>query len=149
MRKIAFLVAFTTLLFADGQMLTSRDFSEFYLSTHLKEEITKELRNELNISIEGAKIYLSEAIKEESEKHRKLYYTQVEEFARDLAALKEEVSFLRELVVDANYQRNSNDDVLLRIRESFEELEKRFEKLEKESKPQEDKPEIPDAGQKL
>lgn len=149
MRKIALCVALTSLLFAESGMVKAKDFADFYLSSQIKEEIKNELRDELNISLEGAKQYLSEAIKDESEKHRKLYYTQVEEFARDLAALKEEVNFLRELVVDANYQRNSNDDALMQIKTRFEELEEKLAKLEKESKITDEEPKIPDAGARL
>lgn len=146
MRKIVIMGLSVSVLFADSQMLTSKDFADFYLSSHIKEQVKNEIKKDLNISIEGAKVYLAEAIKEESEKHRKLYYAQVEEFAKDLATLKEEINFLRELVVDANYQRNSNDDALVQIKENFQELLKRIEKLESATK---ETPKIPDAGQKM
>lgn len=149
MKKLALFLTLLLTLFAEQSMISKKDFVDFYLSSEIKEQIKKELRDELNISLEGAKQFLSEAIKEESEKHRKLYYTQTEEFARELASLKEEVNFLRELVVDANYQRNSNNDQLMQIKSRFDELENRIKEIEKKDPARKEEPAIPEAGQKL
>jgi chromosome segregation ATPase len=131
-------------------MVEHRDFVEFYISTHLKEELKAELIEEMGLSIEQAKERLLEQIKEESERHRRLYIAQVEEFDRQLKSLSEEVEFLRELVVDANYQRNSNDDLVARLQEQVRDLEERLMDLQAlVDEDREEAPPMPQGGQEL
>ncbi|MGE4294408.1 MAG: hypothetical protein AB7E49_01750 [Campylobacterales bacterium] len=144
---LIFLILFP--LYAEQSMIEHRDFVEFYLSTKLKEQIKAELLVEMNLTVEQAKVFLGEQIREESERHRRLYAAQMEEFARQIASLKEEVDFLRELVVDANYQRNSNDDVVALLQKRFEELEMQLSELEKKQAGTPPPPPVPQGGQKL
>ena len=150
MKKLLLIgVLLATTLLADSRMISHRDFVDFYLSSQLKEQIKAELIEEMGLSIDQAKEQLLAQIQEESERHRRLYLVQVEEFVNQLGALQEEVEFLRELVVDANYQRNSNDDLLARIQEKLEALQLQVVDLEKIAKDEAQTPPIPQGGQRL
>ncbi len=150
MRALLLTLLFLSSLLAEGRMVEHRDFVEFYISTHLKEELKAELIEEMGLSIEQAKERLLEQIKEESERHRRLYIAQVEEFDRQLKSLSEEVEFLRELVVDANYQRNSNDDLVARLQEQVRDLEERLMDLQAlVDEDREEAPPMPQGGQEL
>ncbi len=143
------LSSYSTLL-ADSRMISQRDFVEFYISTHLKEQLKAELTEALGLNIEQAKEQLLAQIQEESERHRRLYITQVEEFDQQLRSLSEEVEFLRELVVDANYQRNTNEDVIAQLQRKTRALEEQLKSLRQMvDEEQEQTPAMPHGGQEL
>ena len=143
------LSSYSTLL-ADSRMISQRDFVEFYISTHLKEQLKAELTEALGLNIEQAKEQLLAQIQEESERHRRLYITQVEEFDQQLRSLSEEVEFLRELVVDANYQRNTNEDVIAQLQRKTRALEEQLKSLRQMvDEEQEQTPTMPHGGQEL
>lgn len=149
MRYLLLPLLFSVFLQAEQGMIEHRDFVEFYLSTKLKEQIKAELMDEMNLTVEKAKVFLGQEIRKESEHHRRLYSAQMEEFARQIASLKEEVDFLRELVVDANYQRNSNDDVIALLQKQVESIQSQILELEKKQAGTPPPPQMPQGGQKL
>ncbi|MDR3347081.1 MAG: hypothetical protein LBN32_00550 [Helicobacteraceae bacterium] len=134
---------------ADPKMVDRGDLEDFYLSDHLKEEIKAEIMADMNLSFEGAKADLYTIIQAESERHRMLYTAQTDELSRQMIKLREELDFLRELVVDANYQRNSNDDVVIDLRKRFETIENRLDELIKSISDNKGAPEAPAGGRKL
>ncbi|MDR2905178.1 MAG: hypothetical protein LBU73_04410 [Helicobacteraceae bacterium] len=133
---------------ADPDMIGRREFANFYISDSLKEEIRAEIMRDINASFEAAKTELFEQVQRESERQRKLYTAQVEEIARQLAKIKEELDFVRELVVDANYLRNSNADVVAGLKKELDALTDRLKTLENAAL-KETPPEIPQGERKL
>ncbi|GHV03830.1 hypothetical protein AGMMS50229_03860 [Campylobacterota bacterium] len=130
-------------------MVSRSDFADFYFSDQLKEQIRSDILREVNVSFEEAKADLFEQVKNESERHRRVYVAQAEELTRQLLKLREELDFIRELVVDANYQRNSNDDIVSNLQKRFDALEIQLRTIEEKALGKESAPEIPAGGRKL
>ncbi|GHS89488.1 hypothetical protein FACS189487_09790 [Campylobacterota bacterium] len=133
---------------ADSDLVNHRDFVNFYISDKIKQDIRDEILRDVNISFEDAKAELYEQVRGESERQRRLYVAQIEEISRQLVKIKEELDFVRELVVDANYLRNSNIDVVSTLQKEVDALRERLKTLEgaaTDTAP----PETPQGGRKL
>lgn len=140
---------FASCLTADPKMVGRDDFVNFYYSSQLKEEIRAEILREVNASFEAAKEELFEQIKTESDRQRRLYTAQTDELSRQIIKLKEELSFMRELVVDANYQRNSKEDVVTLLQKKLDDIEAKVGELSKQFSGEMPAPEIPNGGRQL
>ncbi|MDR0747044.1 MAG: hypothetical protein LBE89_04035 [Helicobacteraceae bacterium] len=147
-RATLFICAIIISLRADSTMATQRDFIDFYASSDLVEQIRAHIMQEMNGSIEAIRAELIEQAREDGERHRRVVAAQSEELSRQIAKLREELDFLRELVVDINYQRNSRDDTITLLQKRVDELEARLNAIDTNntgSPP----PEIPAGGRKL
>ncbi|MDR1451433.1 MAG: hypothetical protein LBI57_03750 [Helicobacteraceae bacterium] len=134
---------------AEDEKVSKRDFTDFYLSSAMKDEIKAEIVSDLNLTLDAAKTELLNQIKSETELHQRLRNTQIDEIKSQLTKLKEEIDFARELAVDANYMRNSNADVVATLQKRVEELDERLKTLEALIKNETPQPEIPESGRKL
>ncbi|GHS85047.1 hypothetical protein FACS1894103_6300 [Campylobacterota bacterium] len=130
-------------------MVGHSDFINFYYSSQLKEEIRAEIMHEVNASFEAAKNDLFEQIKSESDRQRRLYTAQTDELSRQIIKLKEELNFMRELVVDANYQRNSKEDIVTALQKKLDDIEAKVGELNKQFTGEMPNPEIPSGGRQL
>lgn len=147
-RATLFISAAILLLRADPAMVRRSDFVDFHASSDLVEQIKAQIMREMNGSIETIRAELIEQAREDGERYRRVVAAQSEELSRQIAKLKEELDFLRELVVDINYQRNSRDDAITLLQKRVNELETRLIGLETNSTGL-PPPEIPAGGRKL
>ncbi|MDR2034803.1 MAG: hypothetical protein LBP89_09315 [Helicobacteraceae bacterium] len=143
------LLALTPMIAADSDMVSSRDLADFYLSDRLKEEIKAAITADINASLEGAKTELLERLRAENERSRRFDVAQIEELSRQIAKLKEEIDFARELAVDSNYMRNSNDDIVFNLQKRFDEINDRIKAIELKVNQEPTPPELPVGGRKL
>ncbi|MDR0664011.1 MAG: hypothetical protein LBF86_00595 [Helicobacteraceae bacterium] len=149
MRRVIITLLFASLALADDRHVSQRDFANFYLSEKAKEEFKAEIIADLNLSFESAKAELLNMVKSENERLRQLRATQNDELFSVISKLKDEVEFIRELAVDANYMRNSNDDIIAGLQKRIDELSERVKALEATINNKEPQPEIPTGGRKL
>jgi polyhydroxyalkanoate synthesis regulator phasin len=138
-----------SLAFAEDDRVSQRDFADFYFSSKAKEEIKAEIIADLNLSFEATKAELQDFVKSENERQRKLHAAQNEELSAVISKLKDEIEFIRELAVDANYMRNANDDAVMGLQKNIDELNNRLKALEASIKNEAPQPEIPSSGRKL
>ncbi|MDR2639245.1 MAG: hypothetical protein LBC09_05360 [Helicobacteraceae bacterium] len=149
MKGLAILCLVISLALAEDDRVSRSDFTNFYLSGKVKEEIKAEIIADLNLSFEATKTELLDFIKTENERQRQLHAAQNKELSGMISGLKEEIEFARELAVDANYMRNSNGDTVMNLQKRIDELDERIKALEAAIKNEAPPPEIPAGGRKL
>lgn len=117
-------------LHADGDFAYSRDFRDFKASNPVQDAMKQEMIADVTGEVAKMIADVEKANGETIRRIREEYEGKLARMAGRISDLEKQIALFKEVVVEANYKRNTGDDRLRRI-------EERLKTLEGEQKPAE------------
>lgn len=135
MRLVLTALFLCVLLFADDRSVDRSDAKSFFASKNIKNEIKNEIIRDLNLTFDRVQKTIDKRIQREFLRTKNAYEEDIKSLRLEITQIKKEVTLLKKINIDLNYNRNLRDDRLSQIEVLLKTIEKRIRDLEGKKDP--------------
>jgi len=122
-------------LFAYEDMINYQQMKSFKLSPEARTALRNEIRLEVDRTVAKLRDSIEKQMQRDLERIRNANSAELDRLREENAKLTKELTFLRELVVETNYQRNLREDRYKQLKSEFEALKEELKTLQGKKAP--------------